>query len=185
MQYVAGIYNNDDEFEAKTEPMGSRWEAEQAGYAAGIFGGDMVIDAVNMDAEDRAVDAVLPSSRELFERFQAVSVEEYGELLKVYGAEGALLAAMGLMNPETHRPLSVKVPGTDKRGWLDFGLRERVFDGGSSGERALVYIAISFWNRNELFLCGTQAFKGSVIEAFAHLGPAARTKVIMTLEACK
>lgn len=184
MQFVAGIYDDEnDEFVQKTDPEESRWEAEKAGYAAGISGGEMVIDAVNMDAEDRAVDEALPPSRELFERFQSVSVEQYAGMLKEYGAEGAMLAAMGLMNPKTHHPLSVKVPGTDGVGHLEFGLPSRVFDGGSSGERALVYIAISFWNRNELYLCGTRAFKGSVLEAFAHLGQDARKKVLMTFEA--
>ena len=183
MQYVAGFYDVDhDEFVRETEPKESRWEAEKAGYAAGLYY-PMEIEVVSVDSADYAVDVALPSSRELFARFQAVSVDEYAELLKEYGAEGAMLAAMGLMNPETHRPSSAEIVGDGEVGYLDFGLPERVFDGGSSGERALVYIALSFWNRNELFLCGTQAFKGSVIEAFSHLGPAARKKVIMTLEA--
>lgn len=184
MQFVAGVYNNDGEFEPKTEPQGFRGEAEQAGYAAGLEACDMAIEAVNLTPADRAIDKALPPSRELFERFRSVSVEEYGSLLKEYGPDGAMLAAMGIMNPNTHQPMSVKVPGTEKVGFLDFGLPSRVFDGGSSGERAAVYIAICFWNTNELLLCGTQAFSGSFLRAFLQLGPAERTKVLMTLKEC-
>ena len=144
----------------------------------------MAIEAVNLTPADRAIDKALPSSRELFERFHSLTVEEYGRLLKEYGPDGALLAAMGIMNPKTHRPLSVKVPGTEEVGFLDFGLPSRVFDGGSSGERAIVYIAISFWNQNEILLCGTQAFSGSFLKAFLHLGADGRQKVLMTLGEC-
>ena len=109
------------------------------------------------------------TSREMLEhlRYESLSSKTMDQWIDEYGTEYALLAAMGLVKPGTKSLL------------LDINEIERAAcDSGSTGERAIVYIALVFYYDAEREI---GSFHG-LYRAYRHIGGALRDCVIALLK---
>lgn len=127
-----------------------------------------------MNTENRAKKLVkVPnSSREMLAnlREEGLPFQSMDMWVDKFGVEYALLAAMGLVEFKTKRLVRDSTE-----------IQKAVTDGGSSGERAIVYIALTFYFGNERQIGGFHGF----YQAFKLLDGDLRDCVITVLKRMK